>query len=418
MISLRKCGFDRESFNQTLCDREVQKVAVHTADITIYSLLPSNMPDSKIWKVRRMDSEAVERFNENQPLVTNSVMQDSMPLWAKLSLINTGFFISVGDDGEQYFVEKNSVSTLYKFLDLKKKRQGYEKNSQIRNLMLKSEMDEQNIEISMIYRTEDRYNSCGDQIKYRSVVAFRSTKFDTTEQLMNLKTAVSFLEQKGGSVDKWEQDAEKIKVRVLFPELAENWQKEHGLSKALTPCITLQESETGDAAFRMQAAVVLLSGTQENRQSAEACRLAELEKGEPRVRINLTAESLSDLWADACLHFENFASSMEEMQHMRISPAGNADDNKRWPGQNNKVLKEFLYSAFQIVDFKSALGTKRRDQALKALYAALNPNKPYSAADLAMLILKVPTWTRKQDCNESVRTKAAENAAKIVKEAA
>lgn len=421
MIQMENTGYDKESLEKALKERTVKKLNVPTSAITIYSLKPTNMPDNKEWLFTRVDSQAIERLNNNQRLYVNRVAAGSLPTWARMSVIRTGFFLSVATKEEemQFFVERNAVSTLMKFLSLQGR--AFVKSGLTRNLMLKEEMDEQDLTLSLVYREEKRVNSYGDKVTYRSIVAFRNEGFDTSHQLENLETAVNFWEQKGAVVDKWSQDQEKINVRMVLPQMgAILFQGEYSLPKQVVPCITIREGETGDAAFRMQTGVVLLAGTKETRQGAEACAIGGLASGKAKTVLRLDTDTLEGLWNEAYRQFCGFASQMREMQGKRISPAGNADDDGTWEARNMKQLRGFILSALKACDFRKAVGVKRKDVLAEKLLGALNPAKAYSAADIALLFFKIPGWIKKWQCNETVCDGASENAARIVvmKEAA
>lgn len=417
MIQMENTGYNKESLEKAIKYRKVEKMVVHTSAITIYSLNPTNMPDNKEWLFTRVDSQAIERLNNNQRLFVNRVAAASLPAWARTAVIKSGFFISVSTEEEeiQFFVEQNPVSTLMKFLSLQGR--AFVKSGLIRNLMLKEEMDEQDLTLSLVYREEKQVNSYGDKVTYRSIVAFRNEGFDTSHQLENLETAVNFWEQKGAVVDRWSQDQEKISVRMILPQMAELlFQGEYSLPTQIVPCITIRDSESGDAAFQMQTAVVLLTGTKETRESAAACRIEELIHGKAKQKVELTCDVLEDLWNKAYNDFANYASMMHEMQEQRISPAGNADDDGNWSIRNRKQLRIFIESALKICDCKRTLGKKRRDAIESKLLAALNPEKVYSAADIAVLFLKIPGWIRKEKVNETVLNNTADSLTKLVME--
>lgn len=421
MIKLKEEGFDKESLDSALENRKIKKMIISTSKITIYSLCHNNMADSREWLFKRIDSSANDRLNDNQKLPMNKVSSESLPIWARISVLKTGFFISVSteDDEMQFFVEQNCVSTLTKFLNMQGR--AMVKHSLARDILLKNEMDEQDISLSLIYREEKRINGYGEKTVYRSVVAIRNTHFEVDNQLANLKTAVAAFEKRGAVVNHWMQDPEKLSVRMIFPQVAEDlFQKKYSLPEQIVPCITLRESETGDAAFRMNTAVVLLTGTQETRQNAGACTIGELVSGKAKTTLELNARYLESVWGKAYAQFDDFASMMHAMKDKRISPDGNPDDDGTWTIRNRKQLREFIDSAVKLCDLRKAVGTKRRDEIEKRLMDALDPKKVYTAADIAVLFLKIPGWIRKNKCNDAVCDNAAENAAKIVtaKEAA
>lgn len=420
MIQLKKEGLDKESFCQALKARKVKKMVVPTSAITIYSLNPNTLPESKVWKFKRIDSNAEEKLNNNQRIAENSVSPDTLPTWARSLIIRTGFFFSVSteDDELQFVVEKNPISTLTKFLNLQ--GTSFLKPSLARDLLLKSELDAQNRALSLIYRDETM-TVYGENITNRNIVAFRGDKYDISSQLQNLKMAVKFLEKKGAVIDKWSQDQEKISVRMLLPEMAETvFRGKYGLPQQLVPCITLREGESGDAAFKMQAAAVYLTGTEESRKNARACKIGSLLSGKAKKTLKIDEQNLEDAWDEANRLFDSYASAMHDMQTVRVSPAGNAADNSRWKDRNMRHLQEFIFSAMTLCGFRTILGIKRRDEVEKRLLASINPERVYYASDIAMLFLKIPGWVHKNGCNETVFTNTADNVTRIAmtKEAA